>query len=192
MLKKVAALSIVAAALACGAAHAGTTTVNGNITVTASVVPTCTVTAGNIPFGNIQSTSVVSAVVSTTISVNCLSASVPYTVAINNGTSANGAAVSGAQRSMTCATSLTCGTSQLAYEVFTSSSPVNSQSPLVTTVNGGSGGYWTYGSVPTYSLTSNTTAGTPDVISISGRILANSTTPPIGDYSDTLRVDVVY
>lgn len=79
---------------------AAAVTASTTFTVTATVVPSCAVSASDLAFGTYDPNSSTDKTATTTISVNC-SLGTPYTVSLSNGTNASGSTrrmASGAHR----------------------------------------------------------------------------------------------
>ncbi|YCI29885.1 spore coat U domain-containing protein [Erwinia sp. PK3-005] len=137
------------------------------ITVTLTVTNDCTtITAPNISFGSAPLVSSFSAV-SQSISVVCTKGST-YTVGLSNGNNANGSVRNMAN-----------GTNRLSYEIYKGSS----------TNRWGPAGTERQSSVNAASVSSN---GLTRTFPYTARILSTQNTPPAGNYTDSVVVDLAF
>jgi spore coat protein U-like protein len=134
----------------------------GTFAVTATVVNSCNVSANNLDFGTFGSLSG-SISQQTSLSVQC-SNGIPYTIALNGGLSN---AANPAQRKMTL------GANTILYGLYRDSAHANPWGNTAGAVASGTGTAFAQ-SVPIYGL------------------VPAQTTPPIGTYSDTIVVSVLY
>jgi spore coat protein U-like protein len=166
-MRKIQAMTLILGAAACGIANSATTTTT--FAVTETVQATCSATATALAFpayipggGAVSNTS--------TISVKCTKNS-PYTIALNQGTTAGGTV---AQRLMVS------GANTLQYNLYTTAA-------FASVFGDGSG-------------TSKTVAGTgagvatANTVSVFGQLPDNATNQlaVAGNYTDTITVTVTY
>jgi spore coat protein U-like protein len=160
-------LAAAGASLVAAGAHAATAT--GTFTVTATVLKTCSVTAGNLGFGN-YTPGAGAVTASSTINVNCTKTT-PFTVALNGGSTTGGTV---AQRLMAN------GTNTLQYNLFTSNT-------FATVFGDGTG---------TSATQPGTGAGVATSVpfTVFGRLPDNATNQAAvpGSYTDTVTVTVTY
>lgn len=158
--------AVAALSLAIGVAHAADAT--GTLSVTATVVKSCSVTGNTLAFGNYggANDATISQVDgSATIAVACSSGS-PYTVALDNGT---GSGATAAARKMTGGIG---GTDLLTYSLYTDSGRSNVWGGATTVAGSGNGGNQT--------------------LTIYGRIPGSQLASSPGSYADTVTIDVNY
>ena len=153
--------ALLVACLACPAAAFGATATT-SFTVTATVVATCAVSAGNLGFGN-YATTVLDA--TTTISVTCTNLT-PYLVELDAGIG-SGATV--AARRMTGPSSET-----LSYSLYQDA-----------------GRLLVWGPTSALQSVAGTGNGAAQTLTVYGRVNA-SQSPQAGSYADTITVTVTY
>jgi len=140
-------------------------TQTNNFDVTATIIASCSISAGNLAFGNYDPLSGTDNDNTSTIAVTCSNAA-PYTVRLDGGTEADTA-----NRKMNDDAT---GLQKLDYQLY-------SDAP---------GGTVWGNTVPTGLAGTGT--GSNQNITVHGRITAGQTTPPIGDYTDTVTATVEY
>ena len=134
--------------------------------VTATIIPSCSISAGNLAFGNYDPLAVADNDNTSTIAVTCSNAA-PYNIQLSTGLSGNLAA-----RTMDDdATS----TFTLNYALFYDAGRTNNW--------GITNGTDTY---------QGTGSGSNQNITVYGRIAAGQTTPPVGNYTDTITATIEY
>lgn len=151
-------------------AQAGTAT--ANLTVQITITASCTINAATLDFGSNPGTTLVAANVdaSTTVSVTCTNGS-PYSIGMDNGTNA-----SGSQRRMRS------GSNFLNYNLYVDAARTNA---------------WTTAASASTCTTANSCAlgtgnGSPQSVSIYGRVPSIGTAPPTGTYTDTVTMTITY
>jgi spore coat protein U-like protein len=153
-----------AAALALpGAAHAGTQSTN--MGVSATVTANCSITVGNVAFGNVNSLGG-NHDATGSVTVNCTNGA-PWSVTADAGT---GASATMATRRMTL------GANTLNYSLF---------------VDSGYATVWGDGTSSTAAIT-GTGTGAAQTRTVYGRIPAGQTGARTGGYSDVISVTVTY
>jgi spore coat protein U-like protein len=153
-------------------AQAGTAT--ANLAVQIIITASCTINAASLNFGSNAGTTLVSTDITanTTVSVTCTSGS-PYAIGMDNG-----ANVSGSQRRMKS------GSNFLNYNLYVDSLMTN---PWTTATAG----------PPPACTTANscflgTGSGSPQSVSIYGKVPSIGTAPPTGTYTDTVTMTITY
>jgi spore coat protein U-like protein len=151
-------------------AQAGTAT--ANLAVTIQINASCTINAATLDFGSRAGTLLVASNIdaNTTVSVTCTNGS-PYSIGMDNG-----ANVSGSQRRMKS------GSNFLNYGLYVDSGYSN---PWITTGSPSS-------CTPTSSCFLGTGNGSPQSVSIYGRVPLIGTAPPTGTYTDTVTMTITY
>jgi len=144
---------------------AGASTSNSNFAVTTTVVPSCTVSASTLAFGNYDPTSATDTDATTTLSVLCTNGTA-FTVGLNAGTTVGGTVA---------ARLLTSGAHTLGYALY--------QNVGRTTNWGNTSG--------TDTPASQTAGASATSMTVYGRI-AKSQNVQAGAYSDTVTVTVNY
>ncbi|OJT98675.1 MAG: hypothetical protein BGN82_04175 [Alphaproteobacteria bacterium 65-7] len=133
-------------------------------TVSATVLDSCAVTAGNLAFGSYTAGSAAPVTAASTIQVTCTNG-LAYSVALDGGSTSHNVA----------ARAMTDGSNMLAYGLYTS----NAYSTI-----------WGDGTAPTARVPGAGTGTTQSLI-VYGRIGAGQFMPA-GSYSDTVTVSVDY
>lgn len=147
-----------------GTAWAGSQT--APMSVSATVTANCTVSAGNLAFGNVNAVSGSNYDATATLSIAC-----------TNGSGWTAAATVGGGPSATFATRrMTAGANTLNYTIYTDSGR--------TTV-------WGDGTSSS-SLISGTGNGSTQSVTVYGRVPSGQTTVPAGSYADSVTVTVTY
>ena len=147
-------------------AHAGSA--SGSLQVTATVLSACAVTGGVLPFGSVDPVTAPGAVnASATLSVQCTNTT-PYTVALDAGLNAGGAANFSARR-------LSNGTSTLGYQLYS-----DSARSIV----------WGDGTASSATV-QGTGSGSAQTLTVYGRIPALGGAAP-GAYTDTVTILVTF
>jgi len=141
-------------------------TQTNNFDVTATIIASCSISAGNLAFGNYDPLAVGDNDNTSTIAVTC-SNNAPYDIQLSTGLSGNLAA-------RTMDDDLGNG-DLLNYALFYDAARTNNWG----VTNG----------VDTYQ---GTGSGSNQNITVYGRIAAGQTTPPIGDYTDTITATIEY
>lgn len=151
-------------------AQAGTAT--ANLAVSIQINASCTINAASLTFAPTAGTTLVASNVdaNTTVSVTCTSGS-PYSIGMDNG-----ANVSGSQRRMKS------GSNFLNYNLYVDSGYSNA---WITTGSPS-------GCTPTGSCYLGTGSGSPQSVSIYGRVPSMGTAPPTGTYTDTVTMTITY
>jgi len=158
----VAGASAMFAVLTSGSARAGSD--SANMSVTATVIASCDVSANTLAFGNYDPVSSTPLDASTTISVTCTNGS-GYEVAMDAG-QGSGATV-GARK-------MASGANLLTYSIYRDSNRNN-----------------VWGATSGGNTVTGTGTGAAQCINVYGRIPVNQTAP-IGNYTDTVVVTVSY
>ena len=163
-LTKIFLVTSAAAAVAIpGVANAGTAT--SNLSVTATVNNTCTVSTAPVAFGSVDLTG------------GNVDGTGTVTVTCTNGASWSAAAGVGTGTGATLASrKMTAGSNLLNYSLYTTS---------------GYGTVWGDGTGTTGTI-SNTGTGSAQAFTVYGRIPSGQTSVPAGSYSDTVQVTVTY
>jgi len=166
------ACGIAACIFASGSVSAQAATATSNLTVQITITASCTINAATLDFGSNPGTTLVAANIdaSSTVSVTCTSGS-PYSIGMDNGANA-----SGTQRRMKT------GTNFLNYNLYVDAGRTNA---------------WTTAASSTTCTTANSCAlgtgnGSPQSVSIFGRVPSIGTAPPTGAYSDTVLMTITY
>ena len=143
-------------------------TANGTLTVTGTVLPTCSVTSGNLSFGTTIPTTISSPITtSTNVSVTC-SSGTPYSVMMGLGTA------SGATKT---ARKMLSGSNVMTYGLYTDSAYANAWSDTVA-------------ATPDNTTVQGNGNGSGQIVSIFGKIPAQ--TVVAGNYSDSVVITVSY
>ncbi|WP_455923445.1 Csu type fimbrial protein [Pseudomonas putida] len=146
-----------------GAANASTAT--ANMSVSATVVATCSVSAGSLAFGSYSGTAVTA---SADLSVTCTN-DAPYTIAMDAGTGTD------ATTSARLLTSSSDSTSTLSYGLYQDSSYATS-----------------WGNTTGTDTLAGTGTGAAQTIGVYGKIAASQLSASTGSYADTVVVTVNY
>ena len=161
--------ALIGSALALGStliskpAFAGTAT--ANMSVSATVPATCTITTTDMNFGSYNSTQASSTLAQATITATC-SSGTNATVSLNSGANSGG----GLQRKLK-----TSGNQVLDYNIFT---------------DGDYGTVWGDGTGATVSIGLDSN-GTPETLTAYGAIPPNQSVP-VGNYADVVTATITY
>jgi spore coat protein U-like protein len=165
-------IAAVATSLTAVNAQAGTAT--ANMAVQIVITASCTINAASLNFGSNAGTALVSTdiLANTTVSVTCTNGS-PYAIGMDNGANA-----SGSQRRMKS------GSNFLNYNLYLD---IGNSVPWTTA---------TAGPPPACTTINNCSLGTgtgsPQSVSIYGKVPSIGTAPPTGTYTDTVTMTIAY
>ena len=168
MLKKSFGSTLLVCSISCfsilGVASSYAATQTDTFNVTATIIASCTISAGDLAFGNYDPLAVADNDATSTIAVTC-SNGAGYAITLSAGLSGNDAA-----RTMDDDAT---GTSFLSYQMFTDAARTNN---------------WDN----TTGLTGQTGTGSNQNHTVYGRIPAGQTTPVVGAYTDTITATITY
>ncbi|QKZ04335.1 MULTISPECIES: Csu type fimbrial protein [Pseudomonas] len=145
--------------------NANASTATANMSVSATVVATCSVSAGSMAFGSYSGAAVTS---SADLSVTCTN-DAPYTIALGAGSGTD------ATTSARLLTNASDSTSTLSYGLYQDSSYAT-----------------TWGDTTGTDTLAGTGTGAAQTVTVYGKVAADQLTASTGSYSDTVVVTVNY